>query len=58
MVAKFFSGGHKPVVLFLPALLLCFGGPGARADDKKDELSRSDAKVNIEPRAKPGDKTN
>jgi Ca-activated chloride channel family protein len=58
MVAKFFSGGHKPLGLFLPALLLFFCIPCSRAADKKDEVSRSDAKVNIEPRAKPGDKTN
>src|SRR5579863_3307301 len=58
MVARFFSGGHKPVGLLSIALLSFFCIPGSRAADKKDEVSRSDAKVNIEPRAKPGDKTN
>jgi Ca-activated chloride channel homolog len=57
VVAKFFSGSLKPGFLIPLASLVLFFLPG-NAADKKEDVSRSDAKVNIEPRAKPGDKAN
>jgi len=58
MVAKFFPGDQKFASLIPIVSLLWFFAPLDSAADKKDEAPHTDAKVNIEPRAKPGDKTN